>query len=221
MKTEVEAKFWSADASPLDRLTQRPRLGDATLGVPMTFAEVDRYLDTDDGRLAAARWACRLRTREGATRLSLKGPPTEPPGGAGIGPTGGWRHERPEVEGPATPSIAPEEWPGSPALDLLDRLREGGPLRELLRFDQQRTERDVVLASAGRIGTLTLDRVAMSAADRDLGSLHVVELELDDASAERRAALDALAEALAEEPGLHPEPRSKLEHALERMATLR
>lgn len=221
MKTEVEARFSSGDAAPLDLLAERPTLGEATLGPPSTFAEVDRYLDTVDGRLASARWACRLRTRADDTRLSLKGPPIEPAPDAPGDPAGGWRHRRPEIEGPASQAIAPEAWPPSPALDLLDQLRGGGPLREHLRFDQERTERAVVLGTQGHIGTLTLDRVAMSAGDRDLGRLHVVELELDEPSDERLAALDALAGALAEVPGLAPEPRSKLEHALERTAAHR
>ena len=213
MPTEVEAKFRAETAEPLVELAARPRLGHAVLGRARTVEEVDRYLDTDDDRLAAALWACRLRTREGTTRISLKGPP--------IGPVEGWHHRRPEVEGPATDTIDPDQWPASPALELLEELRGGRPLRERLRLYQTRTERAVTLADDTRLGTLTMDRVRMTADGTDLGRLFVVELELDPSSAAGEAELDGLAAVLEATDGLSAEPRSKLEHALERIAELR
>jgi inorganic triphosphatase YgiF len=213
MPTEIEAKFRAESAEPLVALATRSSLGPALLGTARTVDEVDRYLDTDDGHLAAARWACRLRTREGATRISLKGPP--------IGLAEPWYHRRPEVEGPATNVLEPDAWPRSPALDLLDRLRAGHPLGERLRLDQARTERAVRHADGSSIGTLTLDRVRMSDAGSDLGVLFMVELELDASSGPAGHELDELAAELAATDGLVPEPRSKLEHALERIAANR
>ena len=210
MPTEVEAKFRAESAGPLVELASRPRLGRAILGNARTVDEVDRYLDTDDGRLATALWACRLRSREGATRISLKGPP--------IGPIEGWHHRRPEVEGPATDVVDPDAWPASPALDLLTKLRGGRPLVEHLRLYQTRTERAVRLADGTSIGTLTLDRVRMTANGTGLGKLFVVELELDASSEAGEAELDGLAAELQAIDGLEAEPRSKLEHALEQIA---
>lgn len=210
MPTEVEARFRAATAEPLEALAARPRLGRARLGGARTVEEVDRYLDTVDRRLAAARWACRLRSREGVTRISLKGPPS-----ADID---GWYHRRPEVEGPATAAIEPERWPPSPALALLDVLRAGGALTERLRLDQSRTERRVALDDGTPLGTLTLDNVRMTAGEASLGDLFIVELELgpsDDASERELVGLAAELEAI---DGLTAEPRSKLEHALERLA---
>ena len=210
MPTEVEAKFRAETAEPLIELADRPRLGRAILGPARTVDEVDRYLDTDDGRLAAALWACRLRSREGATRISLKGPP--------IGPIEGWHHRRPEVEGPATEAIEPDSWPASPALDLLNGLRDERPLIEHLRLYQARTERAVTLADGTLIAMLTLDRVRMTANGTHLGSLFVVELELDPSSHAAELALEGLAAELEATDGLVAEPRSKLEHALDRLA---
>ena len=210
MPTEIEARFSARDAEPLDALARRRRLGMARLGTPRTVDEVDRYLDTDDGRLAAARWACRLRTREGGTRISLKGPPS--------GATGGWYHRRPELEGPATEAIEPERWPPSAALDRLTALSGGRPLAERLRLDQARTERSVTLEGGVPIGTLTLDRVRMKVDGADLGVLFIVELELVDATDAAERELAELAAALAATEGLRAEPRSKLEHALGRLA---
>ena len=212
MPTEVEAKFRAETAEPLVELASRPRLGHAVLGTARTVDEIDRYLDTADGRLAAARWACRLRSREGATRISLKGPPIEP--------IEGWHHRRPEVEGPATASIDPDGWPASPALELLSTLRAGQPLVERLQLHQARTERAVTLADGTSLGTLTLDRVRMTSNGTNFGRLFVVELELDSTSEAGEAELDGLAAELKATKGLVPEPRSKLEHALERIAAL-
>ncbi|MEO6578363.1 MAG: CYTH domain-containing protein [Candidatus Limnocylindria bacterium] len=208
MSTEVEARFRADGAQALDELATRTSLADATLGPAVTVTEVDRYLDTTDGRLADARWACRLRAREGATRLSMKGP-----AGAQLEP---WLHRRPELEGPATDEIDPAAWPPSPAHDLLDRLRAGGDLHERLRFDQERTERSVELRTRLRIGTLSLDRVRMSSADAHLGELFIVELELDQPGGSAESELPRLASALAAIDGLEAEPASKLERALER-----
>ena len=213
MPTEVEARFRAESAEPLVELAGRARLGPARLGPPRTVHETDRYLDTVDGRLAAARWACRLRSREGTTRISLKGPPTET--------AHGWHHRRHEVEGPATPAIDPGSWPASEALDLLETLSAGLPLGERLRLDQARTERIVYLDGGAAIGTLTLDHARISADTTDLGELFVVEFELltDSVAGERE--LQHLATALEATDGLVAEPRSKLERALERLAERR
>lgn len=204
MALEVEARFRADGEATLDRLAARSALGAAELGAPRTVDEVDRYLDTPSGRLRAARWACRLRSREGATRISLKGPPDVA--------ASGWLHRRPEVEGPATDDIDPARWPASPALELLIDLSGGAQLREWLRLVQRRTERPVHLARR-HVGTLTLDAVAAERDGRRLGVLHVVELEIR-AETGVEADLAPLAEILAAEPGLEPEPRTKLELAL-------
>lgn len=185
-------------------------VGRARLGAALTVDETDRYLDTDDGRLAAARWACRLRTREGTTRISLKGPPV----GA---PTDGWHHRRPEVEGPASGEVAPETWPPSAARDLLASLAGGRPLAERLRLDQERTERSVTLDGDAALGVLTLDRVRLAVGSMDLGQLFIVELELAPEAEDAEPELGEMAAALAAMPGLFPEPRTKLEHALHRL----
>lgn len=210
MPTEVEAKFRADGPAPLDALAVAGSLGRAALGPARTVDETDRYLDTDDGRLAAALWACRLRSREGTTRISLKGPPRDAPSQA-------WHHRRPEVEGPATDEIAPASWPPSEARDLLESLAAGGALAERLRVNQARTERAVTIDGGAPIGTLTLDRVRLAAGATALGELFVVELELDPASARGEAELEDLAGALAATPGLVAEPRTKLEHALHRL----
>jgi inorganic triphosphatase YgiF len=203
MAIEVEARFRARGEDVLDSLATFARLGPAELGPARTVHEIDRYLDTEDGRLAAARWACRLRSREGMVRISLKGPP-EPAEEA-------WLHRRPEIDGPARATVDPGDWPASPARDRLVSLSAGLALAERLRLDQRRTER-VVSLEGRRVGTLTLDSVRIGGAGPELRALQMVELELDRGVP--AAVVTPLAAALAAIPGLSPEPRTKLELAL-------
>ncbi len=211
MGVEVEAKLIARDAGPLDALAQMRALGPADLGPPTPVDELDIYLDTDDRRLGAARWACRLRSRGDAYRVSLKGP-AESDAEGGI-------HRRPEVEAPATASFDPMTWPSSDARDLAVELSGGAPLGEWLRLRQRRTEREVRLGER-RLGSLSLDVVWIEGVGRELPDpLHLVELELADGrDATAGEALVRLADLLAGLPGLAPDPRTKLEHALELLA---
>jgi inorganic triphosphatase YgiF len=205
MGDEVEARFRADGPDSLLRLAASPTLGTASLGPARTVLEEDRYLDTEDGRLRSVRWACRLRAREGTTRISLKGPPETP--------ATGWLHRRPEIEGPASALVDPGAWPSSPARAFLLDLSGGAPLVEWLRLLQERTERAVAIDGRS-VGSLTLDAVTAERAGARLGEMHLVELELrPDGDPERD--LPALARALAAEPGLTAEPRTKLEIALE------
>jgi triphosphatase len=209
MPAEIEARFAAADDAALDRLATVEHLGPARLGPMRTAEEIDRYLDTPDGRLAEAGWACRLRSRGDGWRVSLKGPP------AGDGSTA-WLHERPEIEGPATSELDPRAWPPSAARERLRELaRAEGSLVERLRLLQRRREREVAIGGDAR-GTLSLDAVSVVYRGREIGRLKVVELELPEGV--ERAALDPLAAALGAITGLAPEPRSKLERAVDLVA---
>lgn len=206
MAVEVEARFSATGPEPLTELAAAASLGAASLGPATTFDEIDRYVDTEAGDLAAARWACRLRSRGSKVIVSLKGPPSSD--------TDGWLHRRPEVEGPSTELLDPGTWPPSEARKRLLELSHKAVLHERFRLLQRRTERRVVLAGR-KIGTLSLDEVAVEKGRQRAGTFHVVELELlDDGSADR-AALDDLAAALEAIPGLAPEPYTKLEHAID------
>ncbi|HET8587109.1 MAG TPA: CYTH domain-containing protein [Candidatus Limnocylindria bacterium] len=202
---EVELKFRAGGPDALQRLRVAPTLGPAMLGAPDTYDELDRYLDTADLRLAARRWACRLRTRRGDTIVSLKGP-AEPTAGGDAA-----LHRRPELEGPATDRPDAADWPPSTARDRLLDLSDGKPLLERLSLAQRRTERDVLVDGAS-IGTLSLDHVQVWRDGRQRGELWCVELEqhADDGDAD----LHELAHALNGADGLVPDPLTKLEHAL-------
>src|SRR5688500_16605471 len=122
MPAEVEAKLRADGPAPLSLLAFEPALARAALGRAPTLTALGRSLDRPCDRLAAALWACRLRSRGGAIRVALKGP-------AEIA-SGDWLHWRPEVGGPARESLDPGDWPPSGARACLDRLRQGEPLEE-------------------------------------------------------------------------------------------
>jgi inorganic triphosphatase YgiF len=204
-RIEAELKFRAVDEEPLRSLAAATSLGPAQLGAARTVDELDRYLDTADLRLAAVRWACRLRAREGRTLVSLKGP-AEHIAGATL-------HRRPELEGPATPDPNPAAWPPSAARAQLLEMAAGAPLVERLRLAQRRTEREV---RGGRelSGLLSLDRVRVLRDGMEIGQLLMVELELDPAALAGGLDPRPLAVALGAIPGLLPDPLTKLEHAL-------
>jgi inorganic triphosphatase YgiF len=209
---EVELKYLARSDAPLAFLATTERLGSARLGPPAVVDELDTYLDTPDLRMAAARWACRLRTRGDRTILSLKGPARHDPGDVA--------HRRPELEGPADAALSghrASELPASAARDLLVELSGDEPLVERLALAQRRTERQAEggLDGAGVArGVLTLDEVSVLHRERDVGRLRVVELELDLPSGGGERFVTEMAAAFSALPDLEPDPLSKLEHAL-------
>ena len=135
-RVEAELKYTALTERPLQELERAERLGSARLGVARTVAELDRYVDTLDLRLAAARWACRLRSYEGRVIVSLKGPAEHA--------AGDLLHRRPEVEGPADSGLDAQAWPPSPARDQVLAMTAGAALLERFSLEQERTERAVV-----------------------------------------------------------------------------
>ena len=216
---ETELKLSATSTAPLRRLAQVPMLGGTLLGAPKTYLELDRYLDTDDGRLAAAKWACRLRSRSRTHRVSLKGPPVS------SNELGGALHRRPEIEGAASARPDPGAWPPSAARDRLLELAGGRPLHEQLTLRQRRTQRSVGVEQ-DRIGTLSLDRVLVVHEGEAVASLWCVELELDDAAVATgdrivTARLPGFLADLLGSGGLTIEPLTKLERALELLGRAR
>ncbi|MEO8639734.1 MAG: CYTH domain-containing protein [Chloroflexota bacterium] len=204
-RVEAELKYTALTERPLEELASAEVLGPARLGLARTVAEVDRYVDTPDLRLAAARWACRLRSRDGRTIVSLKGPAEHA--------AGDLLHRRAEVEGPADPDLEPPAWPPSPARDLLLAMTAGAALVERFSLEQERTERAVSVEGT-RIGELSLDRVRVVHDGIEIGRMAVVELELDPGALATGFEHVPLSVALSAVDDLVPDPASKLERAL-------
>lgn len=202
---EAELKLRATGEAPLDDLVTAPALGRGRLGPAVTVDELDVYLDTPDGRLASARWACRLRSREGRRWISLKGPAAHQPGEP--------LHRRPEIDGPVDADPRdPAAWPDSPARARVLQLAGEQRLAERVTLRQRRTERSVTIGDE-EIGTLSLDRVEVLHHGEALGRLFVVELELADSERDAPLAPELL-RALSSRDGLASEAASKLELAL-------
>jgi len=205
LQLESELKYTARDERPLNDLASGDSLGPARLGPGSTVHELDRYMDTADLRLEAVRWACRLRSRNGTTIVSLKGPAEHLPGEV--------LHRRAEVEGPAGPSLDPNTWAPSDARDHLVAMTGGAPLVERFVLEQDRTERTVRVAR-DRAGELSLDRVRILHRGTEVGRMYVVELELDPSAVDRGLDSAPLAAAISAVEGLVADPVSKLERAL-------
>jgi inorganic triphosphatase YgiF len=204
-RVEAELKYTALTERPLQELERARALGPAGLGAARIATELDRYVDTLDLRMAAARWACRLRSREGRTIVSLKGPAEHA--------AGDLLHRRPEVEGPADSGLDAQAWPPSPARDHLLAMTVGAVLLERFSLEQERTERDVSEGGT-RIGGLSLDRVRVVRGGTEIGRMAVVELELDPEALALGLDHAPLARALSAVDGLVPDPASKFERAL-------
>jgi inorganic triphosphatase YgiF len=206
---ETELKLSAAGSAPLRRLAGLDRLGPMQLGPPRAFLELDRYLDTPDGRLAEVGWACRLRQRGRRYVVSLKGPPVRSTSNL----QGGW-HRRPEIEGPATAALDATAWAESPARERLLELAGGQELQEWFSLRQHRTQRGVRDGS-GPTATLSLDRVEVFQHGKSIGHLWCVELELLPTTAGlRETAGQELLAGLLAVGDLAAEPLTKLERAL-------
>ncbi|HEY8922559.1 MAG TPA: CYTH domain-containing protein [Candidatus Limnocylindria bacterium] len=204
-QVEAELKFTARSERPLEELERATTLGPAHLGLARTIAEVDRYLDTADLRLAAAHWACRLRSRDGRTIVSLKGPAQHA--------AGDMLHLRPEAEGPADSALDARAWQPSAARDQLLAMTGSAALVERFSLEQERTERSVSVDGTP-VGELSLDRVGVLHDGIQIGRMTVVELELDPGALARGFDHAPLSLALSAVDGLVADPSSKLERAL-------
>jgi triphosphatase len=164
-----------------------------------------RYVDTADGRLAAAGLALRLR-REGHDWVqALKSR------GDGLMVRG--EHEVP-LPGRGEPALEPSRHAGTPAGEALRKALGDPPaaLVELFATDIRRTRREV-RAGAGAVVELALDEGAIHAAGR---RLRVCELELELVRGAPSALL-ALAGRWVQRHGLWLDARSKAQRG-ERLA---
>lgn len=200
---EIEVKLGVTEPTSVRRLLERPDPA-ALAGFEATTAlseqvVVDRYIDTADGRLQLAGARARVRTGDATPILTLKHHGLEEAGVTA-------RHE---VEGPADAGLDPRAWPDSVARRELLELTAGAPVVEIARLRQRRHVR-LVRRDATTV-ELSLDELEALDGDRVSATRWELEAEL---KAGDRAALAALAAALAMIPGVRPASGSKLGFAL-------
>ena len=206
---EVELKFRVTDPATGERLIAAEGFGsmEVAVGRLRTVQIEDVYVDTVDGALARSGYAARLRQNGTDTIVSVKSlARTDAAGGA---------VRREEVEGPADRSGPTVGWPASDARTLVVAIVGNDPLVELVTVRQRRRKR--ILRSDTTRVELSLDEVDVISAGRIAGSFVEFEAELVKGD---EAVLAELAGILDMEPGLVRSPHSKLETALEAVATM-
>jgi CHAD domain-containing protein len=200
---EVELKFRMTDAATGERLLALDDLAGLTAHGPAeTVVQDDRYLDTHDGALTAAGYACRLRSSGGGTVITLKGLRRLDDGGA--------VHRRREIEGPADPTEPPSAWPASDAQTAILEIAGDQPLAELVTIHQVRRKR--LYGHDASLVELSVDMVEVLAQGRLVERFGELELELREGE---ESALEPLVDMLSEIEELVPADTSKLERALE------
>lgn len=198
---ETELKF-QTDEAGLAGLAAAVTLGHFDLINEPSVHDLDTYYDTAAGALASNGYACRVRRRDGRSIATLKG----------LGSAQGAVHRRVEMEIELSrPLPDPHAWPPGPMRDLVAIVTGGEPLQVVVTLDQIRQPR-TVLAAGRPLATLSLDRVMARTGSRT-HQWYEVEVELAPDAPE--GTLEALLAATQRQTGLRPEPRSKLEQALE------
>jgi len=195
---EIEAKFAVPDARLLARLSGEPTLAGMRLSPPTTVEVHDTYLDTEDGAVAAAGYAWRVREADGRETTTLKA----------LAVTTGPVHRREEIEVPMFGS--PDGWPDGTAKELARRIIGDAALHPLVALTQHRTSR-MIRKSRRTVAVMSLDEVTAHAGTYT-DQYCEVEVELGRRGTE--ADLSALVACLRDEWGLIPESRSKYARAM-------
>ena len=202
---EIELKYRLLEEAAGDRYLVAEELAGFVPITPVRSTQLeDRYLDTADGALARAGFACRLRQTAKGTTVSVKST-SRRPDGSGL-------HRREELEGPADRTAGPRDWPPSDARSLILEQCGDAPLVELVTIRQLRRKRH--LQAGETVVELSLDEVDAVARSRVVERFVELEVELVEGDESQLAGMDAL---LAGDPGLVASTGSKLESALAAM----
>jgi CHAD domain-containing protein len=199
---EIELKYRLRDEAAGDRYLAADELAGFAPITPVRSTQLeDRYLDTADGALARAGFACRLRQTAKGTTVSVKSLARRPDG-TGL-------HRREELEGPADRTAGPRDWPPSDARSLILEQAGDAPLVELVTIRQLRRKRH--LQSGETVVELSVDEVDAVARSRVVERFVELEVELVEGDEGQLAAIDKL---LAADAALAASTGSKLESAL-------
>jgi CHAD domain-containing protein len=197
---EIEAKFAVRDRRTFSRLHDLKRVGAYKLGDPIPIRTRDTYLDTEDRRLFAAGYACRLRSGSGHTEVTVKS----------LGKTRGGVLYREEHTLPGGKGSDPKRWPEGQARDIVLDAAKRMPLKTLLELSQ---DRDLVplLIGKRKVAELSLDKVNLVSKS---ARMSFFEVEIEKAPRGTPEDVERIARDLADDFDLVPESTSKLERAL-------
>jgi inorganic triphosphatase YgiF len=198
---EIESKFQIPNATLFEHLSSLSQMAGYEFKTPATKIIVDTYLDTAEGHIYQAGFACRVRhnTSKNMWMASLKG----------LGGAQGAIHSRAEYETSIKANAHPRDWPASQARELALQLSNNHPLVPVLTLYQTRHVRQI--EGNGRpVGELSLDEVTYQG-DGLQASAYELEIELGaTGSLDDLHALHNFLIPL----GLIPEPTSKFERGM-------
>jgi len=198
---ELEAKFSVPDEQTFQQLLAAGSLGAYHLGPSSLVRVRDRYLDTPEGVLRQQGYALRLRRENGRHLASVKG----------LGEASGAMHHREEYEVELPGSLSPEDWPPTPARDLVLELAQDRPLIPLFEVEQERHRR-CVGSQERLVAEFSLDRVHVRQDDTVADTY--LELEVELLADGHRRDLDEISAELQERAGVAPQPQSKFERGI-------
>ena len=206
MPTEGESKYVAPDRETFRALQRAESLAGYMLEPKGKARIVDHYLDTRGHALTRQGWACRLRSADKTWMLTLKGPRS----------VQGSVVSREEMEIPlAEATTNPSRWPTGPLHEQVERLIGGTALHEMVVIRQRR--RSFTLRREGiPVIDMGFDTVRLKGQNLTART-YMVQCEL---MAEGHSAdLELVNQALERDYGLAPEPRTKLQRALEFVET--
>jgi len=196
---EIEAKY-TTSKFVFDKLLKVDALGEYRLETMEEQHVTDHYLDTGDRDIRKGGYAFRVREKNGRWLLTVKG----------LGTAESAIHRREEYEVEMQSDMPTQQWPDSPARDLVVSLTHSQPLVELFVIRQHRTLCKVFRGER-LVGELSLDVVDMGSFGQQERT-YEVEIELE--SHGTLEDLQVLDEILQSNCGLRPETRSKFERAM-------
>jgi CHAD domain-containing protein/adenylate cyclase class IV len=179
---EVELKYRVLDLPAAERYLTATTVGPFVgASQPRATQMEDRYVDTADRAFERAGFAVRLRAAGGSVLVSIKArASTDATGGA---------VRREEIEGPASRTAGPHDWPASDARSLVLELAGDAPLVEVITIRQLRRKRE--LRDGSTRVELSLDEVDVVTGKRVIGRFVELEAELKKGDETRLAGLAA------------------------------
>ena len=201
---EVELKYRLSNVDTGLRLLDSYGLAGFAAETPLReVVQTDRYVDTADGALEKAGYACRFRATIDGAVVTLKGLRRQDDGGV--------VHRREELEGPArNRALPPSAWPESAVRARVLQIAGDATLVDRVTVRQVRRKRDYYRDST--VVELSVDDVEVLAGSRTIDRFAELEAELREGD---EAALEPLIALLSSTEGLTAEGSSKLDRALE------
>jgi inorganic triphosphatase YgiF len=198
---EIEAKFVIPDKKTCERLQEIDQLAGFLLSAGHVRHIHDVYLDTAQQGIQKAGFACRKREQDGRVVVALKE----------LAEAERFIHRRKEFEVSLPADSPPNQWPDSPARNLILQFTQQEPLIPLFELTQTRFVRLMRSNRDRLVAEMSIDEVRILIADAEQV---YYELEAELLAEGTETDLKKIQSCLQHEWSLKPESCSKFERAL-------